>query len=273
MSRKVIGRRDFLTLPLALLLSPLVSPLLSPPRRAYGAVEAHSAPYRVEVSLLYGVLTYRIDETLAESVDRAAGRYEVEMTGDGDGIANRIESTGVLRQGRWAPLRSRSFFSVKGRESRADITYDYDAGKVDYHFKGETFFLRRLRVVDDVVPMPEGVLVDDAISATLNYADQLWRPQADGDLLTHIVRRKMASNEGPDDVQAQYRAELAPLTLKVAVDAETRKPIARFDLTRFSSWAKQNQPALITFGGDRRPERMSLPMILGTSVQISLKTD
>ncbi len=72
--------------------------------------------------------------------------------------------------------------------------------------------------------------------------------------------------------EAQYRAELAPLTLKVAVDAETRKPTARFDLTRFSSWARQSQPALITFGTDRRPEHLNLPMILGTSVQISLKT-
>ena len=161
---------------------------------------------------------------------------------------------------------------MKGRESRADITYDYTARQVDYHFKGETFFLRRLRVVDDSVPMPEGMLIDDAISATLNYADQLWRPQTDGELLTHIVRRKIASNEGPDDVQARYRAELAPLTLKVAVDPETRKPIARFDLTRFSSWARQNQPAQITFGDDRRPERLNLPMILGTSVQIRLKT-
>jgi hypothetical protein len=264
MSRQVIERRDFLTLPLALLLAPLAQAQASP--------VAHTAPYRVDVSLLYGVLTYRIDETLAESIDRAAGRYDVTMTGEGDGIANRIESAGTLRQGRWAPLRSRSFFSVKGRESRADITYDYAARQVEYHFKGETFFLRRLRIVDDSIPIPDGVLIDDAISATLNYADQLWRPQTDGSLLTHIVRRKVASNEGPDDVQARYRAELAPLTLKVAVDAETRKPIARFDLTRFSSWAKQNQPALITFGGDRRPEHLNLPMILGTSVNIGRKT-
>src|SRR5215470_809437 len=168
MSRQGVARRDFLTLPLGLLLSPLMSPLA----RALAAVEGHSAPYRVEVRLLYGALTYRIDETLAESIDRPAGRYEVAMTGEGDGIANRIESSGALRQGRWAPLRSRSFFSVKGRESRAEVTYDYTARRIDYHFKGETFFLRRLRVVDDVVPMPEGLLVDDAISATLNYADQ-----------------------------------------------------------------------------------------------------
>ena len=49
MSRQLIARRDFLTLPLAL--------LLSPPARAYAAVVAHSAPYRVDVSLLYGALT------------------------------------------------------------------------------------------------------------------------------------------------------------------------------------------------------------------------
>jgi hypothetical protein len=264
MSRQVIGRRDFLSLPLAFLLVSVA--------RASADTVAHTAPYRVDVRLLYGALTYRIDEILAESIDRSAGRYEVAMMGEGDGIVNRIESSGVLRQGRWAPLRSRSFFSVKGRESRGDVTYDYTARRIDYHFKGETFFLRRLRVVDDSLPMPDGLLIDDAISATLNYADELWRPQTDGDLLTHIVRRKIASNEGPDDVQAQYRAELAPLTLKVAVDAETRKPTARFDLTRFSSWARQSQPALITFGTDRRPEHLNLPMILGTSVQISLKT-
>jgi len=181
MSRQGIGRRDFLVLPLGF--------LLAPPARAYAAAVAHSAPYRVDIRLLYGALTYRIDETLAESIDRSAGRYEVSMTGEGDGIINRIESIGALRQGRWAPLRSKSFFSVKGRESRADITYDYAARTAAYHFKGETFFLRRLRVVDDLVPMPEGWLVDDAISATLNYADQLWPPQADGSLMTHIVRR------------------------------------------------------------------------------------
>jgi hypothetical protein len=264
MSRQVIGRRKFLTLPLAFLAVPTA--------RAEATSVAYTAPYQVDVRLLYGALTYRIEEILAESVDRTRGRYDVALTGEGDGIANRIESVGTLRQGRWAPLRSRSFFSVKGRESRGDITYDYAARRIDYHFKGETFFLRRLRVVNDAVAMPEGLLVDDAISATLNYADQFWQPQANGDLVTHVVRRKTASNESPDDVQASYRAELAPLILKVAVDAETRKPIARFDLTRFSSWAKQNQPASITFGSDRRPQHLNLPMILGTSVQINPRT-
>lgn len=264
MSRKVIDRRQFLTLPLALLLVPLA--------RVHGAAVASRAPYRVDVSLLYGALTFSVEESLTETIDRAAGRYDVSIAGEGDGIVNRIESAGTLRQGRWAPLRTQSFFSVKGRESRSDIKYDYVGRRIGYHFKGETFFLRRLRVVDDSLSMPEGLLIDDSISATLNYADQLWTPQPDGSFVTHVVRRKVAGNEGPDDVQKQYRAELVPFALKVAVDAETRKPIAQIDLSRFSSWANRDQPAQITFGADRRPEHLSLPMMLGTSVQIRLKT-
>ena len=139
-------------------------------------------------------------------------------------------------------------------------------------FRGETFFLRRLRVADDVVSVPEGVHVDDSVSASLNYADGVWPARADGSYETHIVRRKRADDEGMDDVQQLYRAELVPFTLKVDADPVSGKPVALFDLTRFSSWAKQNQPAQITFGVDRRPEHMNLPMMLGTSVQIRLKT-
>src|SRR5262245_46130810 len=264
MSRKVIDRRQFLTLPLAL--------LLAPQARAHAALETSKLAYGVDVSLVYGVLNYRVAGTMTEAIDRTKGRYDVAIAGEGDGIVNRIESAGSLRQGRWVPLRSRAFFSVRGRESRSDITYDHVRRSVEYHFKGETFFLRRLRIVDDVVPIPEGLLVDDSISATLNYADQRWEPRADGSFLTHVVRRQMARNEGPDDVQARPRAELAPFKLEVAVDTATRKPIGQFDLTRFSSWAKPEQPARVTFGPDHRPEHLSLPMILGSSVQIRLKS-
>src|SRR5207237_434643 len=114
MSRQVIDRRDFLTLPLVFILLPLA--------RAHATAVAHTAPYRVDVSLLYGALTYRIDETLSESIDKTGGRYAVAVTGEGEGIANRIDSAGILRQGRWAPLRTQSFFSVKGRESRSPST-------------------------------------------------------------------------------------------------------------------------------------------------------
>lgn len=269
MSRQGIDRRQFLTLPLALFLAPLGMARLC--RAFAAAVETYRAPYGVDVRLLYGLLTYRVEGTFTEVIDRPGGRYEAVVEGEGDGIANRIESEGALRQGRWVPVRSRSFFSVKGRESRADITYDHARGRIAYHFKGETFFLRRLRVVDDVLSIPPGLVVDDSISASLNYTDRLWKPGADGSLVTHVVRRKMAPNEGPDDVQAHARAELVPFKLEIAVDAATQKPIAHFDLTRFSSWAKQGQPAQVTFGPDRRPEQLNLPMILGTSVQIRLK--
>jgi hypothetical protein len=263
MSRQVIDRREFLALSLA--------GLLVPSAHAHAEGQAQKSPYDVDVSLLYGALTYHIEGTLTETIDRAAGRYDVTIAGEGDGIANRVESTGTLRQGRWAPLRTRSSFRVKGRESRSDIAYDHARRRIEYHFKGETFFLRRLRVADDVVSVPEGFLVDDSISGTLNYADQRWPTQPDGSFLTHVVRRKRAGNEGVDEVQKHYRAELVPFRLQVTVDAETRKPIAKIDLTRFSSWATQDQPALITFGADRRPEHMSLSLMLGTSVQIRLK--
>ena len=162
MSRQAIDRREFLTLPLALLLWPLAS--------AHATAAAHAAPYRVDVSLLYGALNYRLEETFAESVDKSGGRYEVAVTGEGDGISNRIESAGTLRQGRWAPLRTQSFFSVKGRESRSTVTYDYGARQVDYRFKGETFFLRRLRVVEDVVPMPVGVRIASGMASVASCA-------------------------------------------------------------------------------------------------------
>ena len=266
MSRNATSRREFLTLPLALLLAPLLG------RAACAATDARKAKYGADVSILYGVLTYRLEGTMAETVDRAAGQYDVTIAGEGDGIANRIESRGTLWQGRWAPLQTRAFFSVKGRESRSDITYDYTQRSIAYHFKGETFFLRRLRVADDVLVMPEGLYVDDTISAALNYTDQLWVPQSDGSYLTRVVRRKKAENEGADDVQQHYQAELIPFMLKVAVDAATGKSTAHIDLTRFSSWAKQDQPGRITFGAGRRIENLSLPMMLGTSVQIRIAT-
>src|SRR5262245_46009598 len=265
MSRKGTSRREFLTVPLALLLAPLIGCPVA-------AADARKSKYGADVSILYGVLTYRLEGTMTEMVDRAAGRYDVAIVGEGDGIANRVESRGILWQGRWAPLQTRSFFSVKGRESRSDIAYDYAKRSVAYHFKGETFFLRKLRVADDVVTIPEGTYVDDSLSATLNYTDQLWVPQADGTYLTRIVRRKKAENEGADDVQKDYKAELVPFTLKVVPDAATGKTVAHIDLTRFSSWAKQDQPGTITFDAARRLENMSLPMMLGTSVQIKIAT-
>lgn len=268
MSRQPLTRRRFLTLPLALLLAPMALPW--GPRRA--AAQSRRAAYAVDVGILYRVLRYHLDGTLIESVDRAVGRYDVAIAGEGDGIATRIQSSGLLQEGRWTPSESHSFFSVKGRESRSDITYDWARRTIEYHFRGETFFLRRLRVADDVVVVPAGLHVDDSLSATLNYADERWAPVADGSYQTYVIRRKKPDDEGTDDAQRSYRAELVPLALKVEADPASGKPMASFDLTRFSSWAKRGEPGRITFSRDKRPELVMLDMILGTSVRVELRS-
>src|SRR5574341_347377 len=270
MSRQLMTRRQFLTLPLPLLLAPAAL-RLGGGGRAWARPESRRAPYAVDVAILYVLLTYHMDGALTEAVDRTDGRYDVKLAGEGDGIANRIESRGMIQGGRWTPRETHSWFSVKGRESRSDVSYDWTRRTIEYHFRGETFFLRRLRVADDVVPVPEGVQVDDALSATLNYADGRWLPRENGSYETHVVRRKKAEDEGPDDVQTAYRAELVPFTLEVTPDRESGRAAARFDLTRFSSWAKRGDPARVTFGPDKRPELMTLPMVLGTSVTIHLR--
>jgi hypothetical protein len=261
MSIEPVNRRDFLTLVLALLLAPA---------RLAAEPVARQGTFAADVGILYQMLTFQLKGDVQESVDRAAGRYDVRISGQGSAIANRIESNGVLRDGRWVPLRGASWFQVRGRESRTQISYDHDRRLVEYHARGETFFMRRLRVVDDVVTLPGGVTVDDAISALLNYREGLWTPRADGRLHTHVVRRRRAENEGPDDVAQSYRAEVIPLELKIEPDPETRQPAALLDLSRFSSWARENRPARIVFGEDRRPALITGSMILGTSVTIRL---
>jgi hypothetical protein len=221
------------------------------------------------VSLLYRVFSLHLDGVIDEVVDRAAGRYDVTIAGEGGRMANRIECHGMLRQGRWCPVRSLAWFQVVGREGRTDLTYDWDARTAAYHYRGETFLLRRLRVADDLLPLSPGP-VDDAVSAILNYADGRWTPDADGTYRTRVVRRRRAADEGPDDVERNYRAELLPVALRIGPDPASGKPTAVFDLSGFSSWARDDRPARVVFGGDRRPERIVTSLILGTSVTVDL---
>src|SRR3989442_369485 len=93
-----------------------------------------------------------------------------------------------------------------------------------------------------------------------------------GSYETYLVRRKRMDNEGPDDVQRLYRAELVPFALKVAADPVSGKPTALCDLTGFSAWAKNGEAARVTFRRDRPPELMSMSVILGTSVNIELRS-
>src|SRR5205809_7677136 len=96
MSRHLISRRRFLSLPLAVFLAQVRRrpaqgwAATSPPRK--GA-------YTADVGILYGLLTFRLEGVLTEATDREAGRYHVTIAGEGDGSANQIESSGLLRDG------------------------------------------------------------------------------------------------------------------------------------------------------------------------------
>jgi hypothetical protein len=258
-----VRRRQFLTLVLG-----LVS--LSRPGADAASAE-RTAPYVADVSLLYDLFSLHLTGTMHERVDPAAGRYTVRIEGQGAGIANRMESSGVLRGGRWAPAQGTSWFDVRGRESKVETAYDYQKRTIEFHARSETFFRRQLRVVDDVVTMPDGQHVDDVVSALLNYAERRWPPEPDGTFRTQVIRRQRGPREGPDDVEGVYRAELVPLVIRVEVDPATARTVGRFDLTRFSSWAREDRPARIVFGPDRRPETITTTLILGTSLTITLR--
>jgi hypothetical protein len=257
-----LRRRDFLTLLLPL--------LLAPARPLAAATAVSRKPYAVDIGILYSMLTFHLDGSFEEHVDQAAGRYEVRGAGQGSGIANRIESIGILRDNRWAPVRATSWFQMHERESKTEVVYDLERRRIDYHARGETFFLRRLRVVDDVLMIPPGTHVDDAISASLNFRDRRWPADPDGRLRTHVVRRRRSDSEGPDDVARAYRGELAPLDVTVTADPGSQAPAALVDFSRFTSWARQNRPARIVFDAERRPTLITGSMIRGSSVSIRL---
>src|SRR6185295_245534 len=136
---------------------------------------------------------FALHGSIEETLDRAAGEYRVTAVGNGPGIANRVESVGALRQGRWAPNRTSSWFDVRGRQSRTDVSYYWGKRSIEFKARAETFFLRRVRMVDDVVHWPADEHVDDVVSAMLNLADRRWPGRDDGTHRTLIVRRHRPS--------------------------------------------------------------------------------
>ena len=188
--------------------------------------------------MLYGALRFRLTGGIDERLDREAGRYDVRIEGQGTSFSNRGESSGVLRDGRWAPLHSASWVKIAGREGRTEIAYDYERRLVQYRSRSETFFLGRVRAVDDVVPLPPGVHVDDTMSAFLNHADGYWRPGPGGTLETRVVRRQREPSEGVEETAGTVRAEIAG-------DAEPRERAGGRGRTasstsrRFSTWARR----------------------------------
>jgi hypothetical protein len=250
-----VRRREFVTLGLGWLAAAGVD--------AWAAPGRSRQPYTLEAGVLYDLFTFHNAGGVEETVDRAAGHYDVVAAGQGSGMETRVHSAGRWRDGRWVPVRTESRFVVRNRESSTDISYDYDRGLITFRARSDTFFMARERVANDTVAMPTGERVDDAISALLNYRDDRWPSDRQGVFRTLVVRRARARGEKPDDIQAgEYRAELVPLTF--TVEGST----ARFDLTRFSSWALEDSPARVTFGRDRRPEEISASLMLGTRFRI-----
>jgi hypothetical protein len=256
-----LTRRQLLALALGIALGP---------RRVGAAPETRQGSFAADVGILYGMLSFHLAGTIEETIDRAAGRYTVKIRGQGSDISNSVDSEGMLHEGRWTPVSTRSRSLVHGRESRLDMTYDHARRIVEYRSRSETFFLRRVRAAEDTVALPASLRVDDVLSATLNYAEQRWPAEADGTFRTHVVRRHRPKGEGADDVRKRYHAELVPFVLRVAPDTESGRPTALFDMTRFSSWAREDQPARIVFGPHRRPETITTSLMLGTSVAIRI---
>jgi hypothetical protein len=260
MSSRLLTRRRFLTLPLVLVFAPCA--------RALGDGGSRRTRYEADASILYGALRYRMAGTVNERVDRAAGRYEVTVEGQGTSFANRADSQGVLREGRWTPAHSASWVKIAGREGRSDIAYDYERRLVQYRSRSETFFLGRVRVVDDAVALPPREHVDDTMSAVLNHADGYWQASADGVLRTRMVRRRRDPREATEEASGVHRAELVPVTLKLDRGEPGGTRTASFDLTHFSTWAIPGKPAKIIFGPDGRPQQVTSQLMFGTSLTV-----
>jgi hypothetical protein len=257
------SRRAFLAASLALLASPRTAHAEAPGRQLFD--------YSVEVGVLFNLFTFVLKGTVVKDIDRTAGRYRVTMNGDGDGISLRTEASGMIRQGRFMPLVTHSNSTIRGRESQLDLLYDHDRGTVEYHSFMHTFFLGRRRQVDDTLKFSKDRRVDDLLSAELNFVANVLEQDPDGTYRTVIVRRSRPENEGPDEVAASgYRAELVPLRFQVTPDGGTGRLSSLIDITSFSSWARSNQPAHVTFAADRHLESIQTKLILGTTFKARL---
>jgi hypothetical protein len=262
-------RRAFLAGPLPLLLIPRLvwaqTQARNPQRRTH--------EFAVDVGVMWDLFTFALTGTVVEEIDHGAGRYRMVLTGEGSGVTAHTETTGLIREGRFAPVETHSRSTVRGREGTLSLLYDYDRGTVEYHSVGHTFFLGRRRQVDDTLKLPAGQRVDDLLSAELNLAANKLEQEPDGTYRTLIVRRSRAENEGPDDVSPSgYRAELVPLRFRLTPDAVTGRLNALIDITGFSSWARRNEPARVTFTSDRRLETVQSKLILGTTLKVRVKT-
>ena len=260
----ILTRRQFLGLPIACLLLPRIAATAEGPHRKIFS-------YQADIGVLFDLLTFHVTGTVTEEIDYTANRYRVVLTGEGTGVTQRTEATGIIRAGRFLPLESLSVGTVRGRESRFLVKYDHDHGTAAYHSVAYTLILGRRRQVDDVVTLPAGQAVDDLASMMLNFVANRLEKDAEGYYRTAIVRRAKAENEGLDDVSANgYRAELVPFRFRTTTDPATGLLSAQVDITRFSSWARSNQPARVTFDKARHVESVRSSLMLGSTFTVRL---
>jgi hypothetical protein len=238
--------------------------------RAHALDEGRSSfAYRLDLSVLFNFLTVGLSGTVVREIDRRGGEYRVSMEGEGTGISTRTEATGVIRDGRFRPVETRAVHHFRGRQNTSATSYDYARGRIEIHAVTHTLLLGRRRQVDDVLVLPPGRNVDDLISAELNFADNTLDRDPDGTYYTWVVRRARPDNEGPDDVSPDgYRAELVPLRFRPSPDAVTGGLTALVDITRFSSWARADQPARVTFAPDRRLASVQSLLMYGTTFRV-----
>jgi len=256
-------RRRFLALTLLSLARPR-----SAPADVKGQVDRQ---YEIEVSVLFNLLTFAVKGTISEAIDAAAGRYRVSLSGAGTGVATQTTGQGIIQEGRFKPTELQSVHTVRGRENRTSLSYDYQRGLVEYHSVSYTLLLGRRRQADDVVRLSPGQHVDDIFSAELNFAADKLDRDPDGAYRITVVRRARPANEGPDDVSRDgYRAELATARFHAAPEGPTGRLTARLDLTGFSSWARPAQPARVAFAANRHLESVESPLMLGTNFVLRL---
>jgi len=258
-----LSRRAFLRASLPLLASPRAVLAEAPARQVFD--------YSVNVGVLFNLMTFALRGRVVKEIDRTAGHYRISMNGEEDGISLYTDARGMIRHGRFMPVETRSHSTIRGRESRLEMRYDHDRGTVDYHSVMHTFLLGRRRQVDDTLKLRTDRRVDDLLSAALNFAANQLEQDPDGTYRTFIVRRSRPEDEGPDDVSASgYHAELIPLRFQAVPEDASGRLRALIDITSFSSWARRNQPASVTFGPDRHLESVQTKLILGTTFKVRL---
>jgi hypothetical protein len=239
-------------------------------RRAHALEDGRSVlAYQLDLSILFNFLTLSLTGTVVQEIDRRGGKYRMIMEGQGTSISTRTEASGIIRDGRFKPVETKAVHHFRSRQNSSTTSYDYTRQRAEIHAVTHTLLLGRRRQVDDVLTIPPGRHVDDLISAELNFADNTLDRDPDGTYHTWVVRRARAENEGPDDVSPDgYRAELIPLRFRPSPDPATGGLTALIDITRFSSWARPDQPARVTFAPDRQLASVQSVLLYGTTLTV-----